>query len=37
MADLARDHLGRFGIWRARNQLSPELALAIEKLGFGAL
>lgn len=37
MAERARDHLGRFGIWRARNQLGPELAVSIEQLGFGAL
>jgi probable F420-dependent oxidoreductase len=33
----ARDHLGRFGIWRGRSQLTPELAAEIERLGFGTL
>jgi probable F420-dependent oxidoreductase len=29
--------LGRFGIWRRRDQLSPRLAREIEALGFGAI
>jgi len=33
----ARDHLGRFGIWRGATQLEPDLAAAVERLGFGAL
>jgi probable F420-dependent oxidoreductase len=37
MPELARDHLGRFGIWRGGAQLSPDLAAGIESLGFGAL
>src|ERR1700736_6071806 len=36
MTERARDHLGRFGIWRGR-ELTPELAAEAEKLGFGAL
>jgi probable F420-dependent oxidoreductase len=29
--------LGRFGIWRSKSLVSPELAAGIERLGFGAL
>jgi probable F420-dependent oxidoreductase len=29
--------LGRFGIWRSASLVTPELAAAIERLGFGAL
>jgi len=29
--------LGRFGIWRSANLVTPELAAGIERLGFGAL
>jgi probable F420-dependent oxidoreductase len=32
-----RDQLGRFGIWRGAGQVSPELAVGLEQLGFGAL
>jgi probable F420-dependent oxidoreductase len=37
MTQRARDHLGRFGIWRGASQVTPELAAGIEQLGFGAL
>jgi probable F420-dependent oxidoreductase len=37
MSQQAREHLGRFGIWRGERQATPELAAAIEDLGFGAL
>lgn len=37
MSQQARDHLGRFGIWRGEGQITPELAATIEDLGFGAL
>src|SRR5450759_5232063 len=37
MTERARDHLGRFGVWRGASQVTPELALAIEQAGFGAL
>jgi probable F420-dependent oxidoreductase len=37
MAERARDHLGRFGIWRGGFQVTPELAVGLEQLGFGAL
>jgi probable F420-dependent oxidoreductase len=37
MTQLARDHLGRFGIWRGASQATPELAVGIEQFGFGAL
>src|ERR1700722_18954074 len=37
MTRQARDHLGRFGIWRGERQVTPELAATIEDLGFGAL
>jgi probable F420-dependent oxidoreductase len=31
------DRLGKFGIWRGATQTAPELAAAIEQLGYGAL
>ena len=37
MTQQARDRLGRFGIWRSESQVTPELAVSIEELGFGAL
>jgi probable F420-dependent oxidoreductase len=37
MTQQARGQLGRFGIWRSENKVTPELAAAIEGLGFGAL
>jgi probable F420-dependent oxidoreductase len=37
MTQRARDHLGRFGVWRGERQVTPELAASIEELGFGAL
>jgi probable F420-dependent oxidoreductase len=37
MTERARDHLGRFGVWRAAGELTPELAVGLERLGFGAL
>ena len=37
MTQLARDQLGRFGIWRSGSQLTPADAARIEQLGFGAL
>ena len=35
-ADL-RDRLGRFGVWRPVDAVTPDLAAAVERLGFGAL
>lgn len=37
MTQRARDHLGRFGIWRGSSQVTPELAADLERLGFGTL
>jgi probable F420-dependent oxidoreductase len=37
MTQNARDHLGRFGVWRGGSELTPGLAAELEKLGFGAL
>ena len=37
MTERARDHLGRFGVWRAGAQLSPDLAASLEQLGYGTL
>src|ERR1700722_8259927 len=37
MTQQARDHLGRFGVWRGERQVTPELAVTVEDLGFGAL
>jgi probable F420-dependent oxidoreductase len=31
------DKLGRFGVWRATSQATPELAADLERLGYGAL
>jgi probable F420-dependent oxidoreductase len=31
------DKLGRFGVWRATAQVTPELAAELERLGYGAL
>jgi probable F420-dependent oxidoreductase len=33
----ARDHLGRFGVWRGWSQVTPDLAVGLEQLGFTAL
>jgi len=32
-----RDRLGRFGVWRGAWQTTPELAVRLEQLGYGAL
>ncbi len=37
MSQRARDHLGRFGIWRRSVELAPDRAAGIEQLGFGTL
>lgn len=37
MTQRVRDHLGRFGVWRTASQVTPELAAALEELGFGTL
>jgi len=37
MTDRARDHLGRFGVWRGAGQVTPELAAELERLGYGTL
>ncbi len=37
MTGQVRDRLGRFGIWRSAGQVTTELAMGIEQLGFGAL
>jgi len=37
MAERARDHLGRFGIWRWSGPEVPDLAVHVERLGFGTL
>lgn len=29
-----RDRLGRFGVWRAASQVTPDLAVGIERLGY---
>ena len=31
------DKLGRFGVWRATPQVTPELAADLDRLGYGAL
>jgi len=37
MASELAERLGTFGIWRAASQSTPDLAVAIESLGYGAL
>jgi len=37
MTGLARDHLGRVGVWRHGSGVTPELALELEQLGYGAV
>jgi probable F420-dependent oxidoreductase len=37
MTERARDHLGRFGVWRWWSGIAPELAMGLERLGFGTL
>jgi probable F420-dependent oxidoreductase len=37
MTERARDHLGRYGIWRWWGGVTPELAAGLERLGFGTL
>jgi hypothetical protein len=37
MAQHMRDRLGRFGVWRTAGQVTPDLAAALEELGFGTL
>ena len=37
MTELARDHIGTFGVWRGAAESTPELAAQLEALGFGAL
>jgi probable F420-dependent oxidoreductase len=37
MTQRVRDHLGRFGVWRGSAQVTPELALRLERLGYGTL
>jgi probable F420-dependent oxidoreductase len=37
MTERARDHLGRFGVWRWFGPDLPELAVGLERLGYGTL
>jgi probable F420-dependent oxidoreductase len=37
MTGQARDHLGRYGIWRSASLVTADLAAGIERHGFGAL
>jgi probable F420-dependent oxidoreductase len=37
MTERVRDRLGRFGVWRASGEVTPELALGLERLGYGTL
>jgi probable F420-dependent oxidoreductase len=37
MTRLAREHLGRFGVWRHGSGVTPDLARQLEQLGYGAL
>ncbi len=37
MTSQLQDRLGRFGVWRAAVQTTPDLAASLEQLGFGAI
>lgn len=37
MTAALRERIGPFGIWRGASQTTPELAAAVERLGYGAL
>jgi len=37
MTQQLRERLGRFGIWRAASQVTPDLAARVERLGYGTL
>jgi probable F420-dependent oxidoreductase len=37
MTERVRDHLGRIGVWLGSSQVTPELALGLERLGYGTL
>jgi len=37
MTQQLRDRLGRFGIWRAASQVTPDLAVGLERLGYGTV
>jgi probable F420-dependent oxidoreductase len=37
MTQRARDHLGRFGVWRGSALVTPDLAVELERLGYGTL
>jgi probable F420-dependent oxidoreductase len=37
MTERAHHHLGRFGVWRAASQVTPDLAVELEGLGYGTL
>jgi probable F420-dependent oxidoreductase len=37
MTQRASDHLGRFGVWRASALVTPEVAVDLERLGYGTL
>ena len=37
MTQRARDHLGRFGVWRGSTLVTPDLAVDLERLGYGTL
>jgi probable F420-dependent oxidoreductase len=37
MTQRARDHLGRFGVWQASALVTPEIAVDLERLGYGTL
>jgi probable F420-dependent oxidoreductase len=37
MSEHWRERLGRFGVWRTANQVTPDLAASLEELGYGAV
>jgi probable F420-dependent oxidoreductase len=37
MTSYWRERLGRFGVWRRASQVTPDLAVSLERLGYGAL
>ena len=32
-----RDQIGRFGVWRPAAQTTPDIAVGLEALGYGAV
>jgi probable F420-dependent oxidoreductase len=37
MTGTLRDRVGQFGVWRSANQVTPDLAAVLERLGYGTV